>query len=142
MGIRHQGTCGDQVRCAVILDFLEVGHLTGCCFDLTPLRAFLAASFPFPSIFPRYREQNYFLLPYQKILHSSFPSFFPISLKYYFLLFTFFFFYSSLFFSLSLSHLLHCLWVFYSPVFSLCGYFSLTLTARAINQPEFDIYWK
>jgi hypothetical protein len=60
--------------------------------DALNVRTFLTASLPFPSIFPRYREQNYFLLPYQKIFHSSFPSFFPISLKYYFLLFTFFFF--------------------------------------------------
>jgi hypothetical protein len=28
------------------------------------------------------------LLPYQKTPHSSFPSFFPISLKYYFVTFT------------------------------------------------------
>jgi hypothetical protein len=46
------------------------------------LRAFLAASLPFPSIFPTCKEQNYFLLPYEKIPHNSFSLPFPISLKY------------------------------------------------------------
>jgi hypothetical protein len=27
----------------------------------------------FPTIFPKFREQNYFLLPYKKIFHNRFP---------------------------------------------------------------------
>jgi hypothetical protein len=49
---------------------------------ITPFRAFIAASLPFPSIFPKCREQNYFLVPYEKIPHNSFLLPFHISLKY------------------------------------------------------------
>jgi hypothetical protein len=57
----------------------------------TGLRAFLAASLPFPTIFPMYREQKHFLLPNQKNSHSSFLLLFPISIKYYFLIFIYYF---------------------------------------------------
>jgi hypothetical protein len=40
----------------------------------------------FPTIFPKYKEQNYFLLPYQKTFYSSFPSFFLISFPSFFLI--------------------------------------------------------
>jgi hypothetical protein len=76
--------------------------------NLSFIRAFLAASLPFPSIFPKCREQNYFLLLYQKKFYNSFPIIFPISIKYYFLItFSLYFFILYYFindFQVSLSH--------------------------------------
>jgi hypothetical protein len=48
--------------------------------------------------FSKFREQNYFLLPYLKIFHNSFPYFFSKPSKYYFFTFTLFFFPSCYFY--------------------------------------------
>jgi predicted membrane metal-binding protein len=51
-------------------------------------------------MFYTFKDSNYFLLLYVKIHHNSFPSLFPISLKYYFY---FYFFFSSCIFSFFIS---------------------------------------
>ena len=43
-------------------------------------------------LFSTFKDLNYFLLPYVKIHHNSFPKCFSISLKYYYFLFYFFYF--------------------------------------------------
>jgi hypothetical protein len=54
-------------------------------------------------LFPTFNDSNYFLLPYVKIHYNNFPKYFPISLKYYFLLYFLLFYSFNLLNKLSLS---------------------------------------